>query len=110
MKKAIAIIGSLLFVFIFTSVSFTAGAKETSTVTSQEKKKKVSGHKKVKKITGEVTAIDLKAKSLTVGGITIIADEKMLADIKMGDKVTVKYITRGMNTAISITPESELNK
>ena len=107
MKKAIAIIVSLLFVFVLTSVSFAAVAKETSTVTSQEKekKKKVTSYKKVKKITGEVTAIDLEAKSLIVGGVTIIADEKMLADIKRGDRVKVKYITRGMNTAISITPE-----
>jgi hypothetical protein len=112
MRKTIAVIISLLFIFALAPASFVAGADELSAVTDNnkdkdkdKKKKKATSHKKVKQVTGNVTAADAAAKYLTVDGITIMADQRMLADIKRGDRVTVKYITRGVNTAIIIIPE-----
>ncbi len=60
---------------------------------------------KVKQVTGEVTAMD--AKSITVkgkkGDVVIAVEEKMVAGIKAGDKVVVKYTEAdGKNTAKSV--------
>jgi hypothetical protein len=101
MKRAIAIMGLVLFVFTVTLVSFPIGAKGATAVTDKAKKK-TTGHKKLKKVTGKVTVVDLATKSLTIDGITIIADDKMLADVKVGDKVRVWYITKGRHIATSI--------
>ncbi len=72
---------------------------------------------KVKQITGEVAAVDAAAKSLTVKGkkaeVVVSTDEKTtvkmdkekkaLSDVKVGDKVTVKYAeANGKSTAKSI--------
>lgn len=112
MRKAMVVLISLLFIFTLASASFVAGADESSAVTDKDKdkdkdkkKKKATSHKKVKQVSGRVTAADVAAKYLTVDGITIMADQRMLADIKKGDRVTVKYITRGVNTALIIIPE-----
>jgi Cu/Ag efflux protein CusF len=92
MKKAIAIIVSVLFVFAITSLSVAA-----------EKKAVV----KVKQVTGEVTMVDTNAKTITVkgkkGDVVIGVDEKMMADVKAGDKVVAKYTEAdGKNTAKSV--------
>lgn len=89
MKKAIAIIVAVLFVFALTSISFAA--------------------EKVKQVTGEVKAVDAVAKTITVAKkvkdkveetvitvddktkIILDKETKTLADVKVGDKVTVKY-------------------
>jgi ribosomal protein S1 len=99
MKKAIAIVLSLILMFAFTAVTFAA-----------EKAKAKSAQ-----VTGEVTAVDAKANTITVKGkkgeVTISVDEKTkmmpkgktLADVKAGDKVTVKYSeAEGKNTAKSV--------
>lgn len=107
MKKAIAIIFSVLFVFAATMISFDIGTSEVAAVT------KTTGQKKIKHVSGEVTAIDLGKKSIIVEAITIYMvkgitteeTEKMLSNIKVGDKVTVDYITKGINTAVSIMRE-----
>ena len=52
-----------------------------------------------------VTAIDRGEKSITLEGITILADEAMLANVKEGDRVTVDYYTRDVHRAISILQE-----
>lgn len=100
MKKVIGVVLSLLFIFILTGISIAA------------EKKGVSKH-----VTGDVTAVDLNAKTITVkgktGDIVISVDDKTkitagkeaktLADIKVGDKVTVNYTeAEGKNTAKSI--------
>ncbi len=107
-----AVVISLLFIFTLTPPSFVAGADDSTAIVDKDKakdkdkkKKKATSHKKIKQVTGRVTATDAAAKYLTVDGITIMADQRMLADIKRGDRVTVKYITRGVNTAIIIIPE-----
>jgi ribosomal protein S1 len=97
MKKATAIIISVLFIFALAATSFAAG---------------------VKQVTGSVTAVDAKANTLTVKGkkgdvavstdakTTVMAgkDKKTLADVKAGDKVTVKYTEAdGKNVAKSVS-------
>ncbi|WP_333653506.1 hypothetical protein [Dissulfurispira sp.] len=99
MKKVFSIVLSILLVL---SIAGVAVAKE-----------KV----KVKHITGDVAAVDAAAKSLTVKGkraeVVISTDEKTvvkaekekksLSDVKVGDKVTVKYSeVEGKNIAKSI--------
>ena len=101
MKKAIAIIVSVLFVFAITSVSF--ATDKTAAPAPMEKKAPA----KVKQVTGDVTAVDAKAKTITVkgkkGDVVIAVDDKMLADVKAGDKVTAKYTEAdGKNTAKSV--------
>ena len=103
MKKAIAIIVSLLFVFSVAGLSFAA-----------EKKAPV----KVKWLTGEVTAVDATANTITVKGkkaeTTITCDDKAkvmmgkekkaCADVKMGDKLSVRYSeVEGKNVAKSVS-------
>ena len=66
---------------------------------------KKSSAKKLKKVSGRVTAIDRGEKSITLEGMTITADEGMLAKIKVGDKVTVDYYSRGMHRAVFILQE-----
>jgi len=97
MKKAIAIIVSLIFVFALTAVSFAA-----------EKAAK-------KQITGVVAAVDAKAITVKKGQEEVAAavndktkvmageDTKTIADVKVGDKVTVKYTAAdGNNVANKI--------
>jgi hypothetical protein len=98
MRKAMSIFVVVLFVFALTSVSLPIGAKGAAAATG----KKTTGHKKIKQVSGEVTALDVEATTLIVEGITIKADKKMLSDIKVGDKVTVKYFTKGGNVAVLI--------
>ncbi|MBI5409396.1 MAG: hypothetical protein HZA14_08525 [Nitrospirae bacterium] len=111
MKKAIAVVLSLVFVFALTSLSLAAEKKAAPA------EKKEASHAMKESVTGDVTAVDAKAKMLTVKGktgdvsvsvddktkITAGKEAKTLADLKTGDKVTVKYIvTDGKNTAKKI--------
>ena len=117
MKKAIAIVVSLMFVLAFTAVSFAAekaaggyGAPAAAPAAEKAPAKKVEK----KQVTGEVKAVDAKANTLTVTKkkeeVTVTVDDKTkimagkdkktLADVKVGDKVTVKYtVADGKNTA-----------
>ncbi len=87
MKKALAIIVSLVFVLSVVGLSF---AKEKRHAT------------KAMHVTGEVTAVDAAANTLTIKGKkgevvltttdkTKFAEGKTLADVKVGDKLTAKY-------------------
>ena len=114
MKKAIAIIVAVLFVFAITSLSFAAEEKKAAPMAAEKKapmKEEKSMEKKapakVKHITGEVTAVDATAKTITVKGkkadVVLGVDDKTLADVKAGDKVTAKYTEAdGKNTAKSV--------
>ena len=106
MKKTIAIVLSLVLMFAFTAVTFAA------------EKAAAPAKKAVKKqVTGEVTAVDAKANTLTVKGkkgdvmvstddktaVTAGKDKKTLADVKVGDKVTVNYTEAdGKNVAAKV--------
>lgn len=103
MRKTIAIIIAVLFVLAVTSLSFATEEKRESPAPPEEKKAPV----KVRLVKGEVTAVDIKAKTITVkgkkGDVVVAADEKMMADIRAGDKVAVKYTEAdGKNIAKSI--------
>lgn len=103
MKKAIAIIVSVLFVLSVAGLSFAAEqkaapAEKKEAAAKTEKKAKA----KIIKVTGEVTAVDAKAMTLTVkgkkGDVALTVDDKTkfakgksLADVKVGDKATVSY-------------------
>lgn len=137
MKKAIAIIVSVLFVFALTSLSFAAEEKKTAPAPAEEKKEaapvKAEEKKapaKVKQLTGgEVKAVDTKAMTITVTkkmkdkvvetvvtvddktNITCDKEKKALADVKVGDKVTVKYSeVDGKNVAKSVAIKTEEKK
>lgn len=115
MKKIIAIVLSLVLMFAFTAVTFAAekaAAPAEKAVKAEKVEKAAPAKKAVKKqVTGEVTAADAKAKTITVAKkvkdkveeTVISVDDKMLADVKQGVKVTVKYtVTDGKNVATSV--------
>lgn len=95
MKKAIAIVLSIMFILAVASVTFAA---DKAAAPKAEKAK-------MKQVTGEVAAVDAKANTITVKKgkkdtmITVddktkimVGKKKMaLADVKVGDKVTVHY-------------------
>jgi Cu/Ag efflux protein CusF len=102
MKKAIVIIVAVLFVFAITSLSFAAEGKKEAPMAAEKK-----APAKVKWVTGEVTAVDATAKTITVKGkkgeVVIAVDEKVLSEVKAGDKVKAKYTEAdGKNTAKSV--------
>jgi ABC-type Fe3+-hydroxamate transport system substrate-binding protein len=113
MKKAIAIVLSVMFIFALTSVTFAADKKAAAPAETKE----VTVKAKMKQVTGEVTAVDAKANTITVKkgkkDTTITVDDKTkimvgkekkaLADVKVGDKVTVHY-------AEPVTPAKEEKK
>jgi Cu/Ag efflux protein CusF len=112
MKKALAIIVSLLFVLSITALSFAAEKAATTpghvdTKATEAAKVEKKAPVKVKMVTGEVVAADAKAKTITVkgkkGDVVIAVDDKILTEIKAGDKVTAKYTeTDGKMTAKSV--------
>ncbi|MBI5101841.1 MAG: hypothetical protein HZB33_08425 [Nitrospirae bacterium] len=129
MKKTIAILLTMIFVFAVTSVTFASDAKKeaapAAAAKAEAKKEAAPVEKKDAKpakksapqqATGEVAAVDAKAKTMTVkapkkGDVTVSTDDKTkfmpagktIADVKAGDKVTVKYTeTDGKNTAKSV--------
>ncbi len=126
MKKTIAIIVSLLFVLSIAGLSFAAekaAAPAAAPAKAAPAEKKAEPAKmeekkapaKIKQVTGEVKSVD--AKAITVKGkkadVTVNVDDKTkimagkekkaLADVKAGDKVSVKYTeAEGKNMAKSI--------
>jgi Cu/Ag efflux protein CusF len=104
MKKTLAIIVSLIFVLSFAGLSFAAD-KAVEKKAEPVKAEKKSAPAKVKQVTGDVAAVDAKANTITVKGkkadtvvtcddktkIMMGKDKKALADVKVGDKVTVKF-------------------
>lgn len=112
MKKIIALIVAVLFVFAVASVSLAAeekkaapAKKEVAPAPAEKKEKKAAI--KVMQVTGEVAAVDAAAKTITVkgkkGDVVIAVDDKTLAGIKAGDKVEAKYTAaEGKNTAKAV--------
>lgn len=124
MKRALAVIFASLFVFLLASLSF-ASEKETTLVKGEEKKAAA----KAKQITGEVKEVDTKTMTLSVfkkikgntqvtmfsvndkTKIMLDNETKSLADIKVGDKVKVKYTNAdGKNIAKSVAVKSAEKK
>lgn len=113
MKKVIALLVAMLFALSVAGHAIAAEMKEMKEAAPVQK----MAPAKVKQVTGEVTAIDAAAKTLTVKGkageVALTADDKTtvkigkekkaLTDVKVGDKVTVKYTEMdGKNVAKSI--------
>jgi len=122
-KKALAIIVAVLFVFAITSISLAVEEKKAAPAPAEKKAEpaKPVEKPKVKMVTGEVKAVDTAAKTVTVTKMvkkkaeeTVVAvdaktkimmgkEKKALADVKVGDKVTVKYKeVEGKNVAKSV--------
>ncbi len=103
MKRSIALIIAVLFIFSVASIAVAADAKKPAPAPA-EKKAAPKRHT----VTGEVTAVDAAAKTITVkspkkGDVVISVDDKTLAEVKAGDKVKATYITADeKNTAKSV--------
>jgi Cu/Ag efflux protein CusF len=121
MKKAIAIVLSVMFVFALSTVTFAAEKKEATPQAEKkmEKKTKKAG---MMRLSGEVTTVDAEAKTVTVKGrmkeVTVSVDDKTaikagkekktLTDLKAGDKVHVVYAEAdGKSVAQRISLRSE---
>lgn len=122
MKKIIALIVAVLFVFAVASVSIAAEEKKAAPAKKEaapapaEKKAEPAEKKaaaKVMSVSGEVAAVDAAAKTITVKGkkadVVITVDDKTLADVdvKAGDKVKATYTSAdGKNTAKSVVKKA----
>jgi ribosomal protein S1 len=121
MKKVIAIFVSVIFVFAFASLSLAAEKAAPAPAPMEKKAAAATEKPKVHQVTGDVKAVDMKAMTIsvtkmmkgkaeetmiTVGDKTKIMmgkEKKALADVKAGDKVTVKYTeAEGKNMAKSV--------
>ncbi len=102
MKKILSSLMALGMVLAFGTAAFAAEPAKAAEPTKEEKK----APEKVMQATGEVAAVDTKANTITVKSakkgevvcdvtadtkISAGKDVKTLADVKVGDKVTVKY-------------------
>jgi Cu/Ag efflux protein CusF len=120
MKKAIAIIVSLLFVLSVAGLSF--AAEKAATAPAAEKTMEKKAPVKVKWLSGEVSAVDAAADTVTVKGkkaevtlttndktsIKMGKEKKTLADLKVGEKVSTRYSeVEGKNVAKSIMIKAE---
>jgi len=106
MKKILALVMALVFALTVT-VAFAEqpAAKPADTTKKAEQAKPAK--EKVKVITGELTAIDTAGKSITVKSkkqeLTISVTDEQIKDLKVGDKVVVKYTEEnGKLTAKSV--------
>ncbi len=102
MRKAVAVMASILFVFTVATVSFATEEKA-----APEKAVEKSAPVRVMMVRGAVTALDAKAKTITVtsrkGEVVIVVDDTMMTGINAGDRVAVKYTqVGGKNVAKSV--------
>jgi len=107
-KKVIAIFVAVIFVFAMASFSFATEEKKAAPAPASAPAP--AEKPKVLQVTGDVKAVDTKAMTITVSKmmkgkaavetIVTVSDktkikmdkaDKALADVKVGDKVTVKY-------------------
>jgi len=94
MKKALLVVLALLISVAFVTTVFAEKyEKETKTTTTTTTKAKGM------KFKGEVTAVDMAAKTMTVKGndgdkTFDVTDAKMKGEAKAGDMVTVKYMEK----------------
>ena len=124
MRKAISILLSVIFAFFMISLSLAAEEEKTESIPPKPLKLQTAA--KVQQITGEVRAVNATAMSIivtkkirdkimetvvTIDNETKIMKEKenkSFADIKIGDKVVVKYAKvdgKNMAKSIAIKPE-----
>jgi hypothetical protein len=130
MKKILGIILIVLFAFTVTTIAYAAEERKASpapTVPAAAPAEKT----KIKQITGEVKAVDTRAMTITVmkkmkdqvkeitavvndkTKITMGKDKKTIADLKVEDKVTLKYTEsagKNMAKSIAIKPAASAEK
>jgi Cu/Ag efflux protein CusF len=112
-KKVITIFVSVLFIFALASLSLAAEKAAPAPPMEKEAEALTAGKPIVRQVTGEVKTVDMKAMTVTVtkmlkgkaeetkvtvGDKTKVImgkEKKALADVKAGDKVTVKYVEAG---------------
>ena len=103
MKKILALIVALMFASSLTATFAADKVTETKAAPAKEAKKSAA---KKHQLTGEVKAVDAAAATVTIKGkkeMTFSADEKMLKDVKVGDKIVVTYTeSDGKATAAGI--------
>jgi len=105
MKKVIVSVVALLFVLSVTGLSFATEEKKAAPeaapaaapAKAEEKKAEPAKKEKAKvhQITGDVTAVDATAKTVTIKGkdkdVTLGASGIKDLTVKVGDKVTARY-------------------
>jgi len=114
-KKAIAIIVSVIFVLSLAGLSFATDKAAPMSIAKAEKSMEKKAPAKIRRVTGNVMSFD--ASSITVKGrkgnvtatisdktkVKMNKEKKTLADVKVGDKVTLRYAEAdGSNTARTI--------
>ena len=128
MRKARTILLSVIFAFIMSSLSLAVEEKKVESILPKPLKLQTAAE--VQQITGEVSAVNALANSITVTkkirdtvveAVVTIDDKtkimkekenKSFADIKIGDKVVVKYAKvdgKNMAKSIAIKPEKQGN-
>jgi ribosomal protein S1 len=126
MKRFIVLLVAILFVFTISAVSFAETAGGYGSAPEKKAESAKAEKKKVVQVTGDVTAVDAKAMTVTVKKmvkkeakevvitvddktkIMMGKDKKALSDIKAGNKVTAKYSeVDGKNIAKSIDIKAE---
>jgi hypothetical protein len=121
MKKIIALIVALLFVFAIASVSIAAEEKKAAPAEKKAepaKKEEKKAATKVMTVTGEIKAVDAALKTITVvkkvkgqeKETVITVSEKDFAAVKAGDKVTVKYTTADSKNTAKTVKKAEAAK
>lgn len=94
MKKILGIILALMVSVAFAGATFAAEDKKAEPAKEEKK-----ATEKVTQTTGEVTAVDAKAMTVTVkgkkGDVTVtMPDAKMMEGVMVGDKVTCKHVEK----------------
>lgn len=129
MKKAVAIIVSVLFVVSVAGFAFAAEQKAAPTEKKEAKEApaKIEDKAKAKMNTvkGEVAAVDAKVRTLTIkgktGDVVVMSDDKTkfskvksLSDVKVGDKATVRYMEKDgkkiASSVITVAPPTKKAK
>lgn len=110
MKRILAFAAAVVFALSLSTAFAADKAADTKAAPAAVKEEKKAETKKAAEkkhqLTGEVKAVDAKASTVTVKGrkeMTLSADEKMLKDVKVGDKIIVTYTEKeGKATATAI--------
>lgn len=120
MKKIIALIVAVLFVFAVASASIAAEEKKIAPAPVEKKTQPAKkAATKIMTVTGEIKAVDAATKTITVvkkvkgqdKETVITVSDKDFAAVKAGDKITAKYTSAdGKNTATSIKKDTEAKK
>ena len=93
--KRLALFFIAIFLVFAMTTTYVIAYPSAEKAAEADKKAPTKEAATVKQITGEVAAIDAAAKTVTIKGkkaeIVLNVDEKMLKDVKVGDKVVAKY-------------------